>query len=182
MLVRELMDPVAKPEFRAAFMPHHSSADYDDWQSVCDALGIRYVDPTAPVEDTLEAIRRSALVVTESLHGAVVADAFRVPWIPVRTRPRILEFKWQDWAGSLELGHSFEWLPPAWKPDIDTQFKRRVRPVSTRVARERLRWLTRFGKKRLSRDDVLERVRQRMREAFRDLLDAAVRAADLQPG
>src|SRR5439155_10040399 len=41
----------------------------------------------------------------ESLHGAIVADALRVPWVPLRIRrnPHTSPFKWEDWCSSMEL-------------------------------------------------------------------------------
>jgi succinoglycan biosynthesis protein ExoV len=51
-------------------------------------------------------IRRIAaapLVIAESMHAAIIADAFRVPWIPVRFSPHFHAEKWLDWAASLDM-------------------------------------------------------------------------------
>lgn len=172
VLVRELMEPAPSPGGAAAFMPHHRTSPYDDWRAVCAPLGMRYIDPAGSVQETLDLIRMSSLVITESLHGAIVADAFRVPWIPVRTRRRILGFKWEDFALSLGLVHRFEWLLPAWKKDIDWKLKRAARPLTGSIARARLRWLVRFGERRLSRQDVFDETRVRLRGRFQQLLEA----------
>jgi len=37
------------------------------------------------------------------MHGAIVADALRVPWLPVCCNDDILAFKWQDWLSTLKL-------------------------------------------------------------------------------
>ena len=42
----------------------------------------------------------------------IVADALRVPWIPLVTSPRILSFKWQDWCQSIELTYQPQFVPP----------------------------------------------------------------------
>ena len=42
------------------------------------------------------------------MHGAIVADTLRVPWIPVRTNPKILPFKWLDWCQSVKLPYRYE--------------------------------------------------------------------------
>ena len=170
ILSRAVIAPSPSSANPVAFMPHHLTAKYDDWQSVCDALAIRYIDPGAPVAQTLAAIRTSSVLIAEAMHGAIIADALRVPWIPVRTRARIAEFKWHDWSLSLQIEHCFEWLPPAWKKTIDWEWKRRARPLAHAVARERLRWLARFGKRRLSRDAVFDAVYRRMRDAFQELI------------
>ena len=37
------------------------------------------------------------------MHGAIVADALRVPWIPARLYGHFMEFKWRDWTESIEV-------------------------------------------------------------------------------
>jgi succinoglycan biosynthesis protein ExoV len=39
------------------------------------------------------------------MHGAILADTLRVPWIPVITSPIINVFKWRDWTMSLGLDY-----------------------------------------------------------------------------
>lgn len=173
LLVRAVVEPSGQaPASQTAFMPHHQTQPYDLWRPICEALGIRYLDPTAPVETTLEAIRTSGVVITEAMHGAVVADALRVPWIPVRSRPRIATFKWEDWSRSIGIEHAFEWLPPVWCPGIDQAWKRTAHPVAMRAGRERLRWLVRFGRRRLSQDRVFRAVYARLWDAFQDMARA----------
>ena len=40
-------------------------------------------------------------MLAESLHAAIIADAFRVPWIPVRIGHKFLAGKWTDWAAGI---------------------------------------------------------------------------------
>jgi succinoglycan biosynthesis protein ExoV len=174
LLLRELIEPAWTAKYDAAFMPHHITAHYDDWRHVCESLSICYIDPRAPVTGTIDAIRKSSVLITESLHGAIVADAFRVPWIPVRTRPRILEFKWQDWSRSLALEHSFEWLAPIWNRNIDSRLKGILHPFASSLAHDRLRWLIRFGRRRLSSETEFQQVYRRLVDAFRTLVEDAI--------
>lgn len=60
---------------------------------------------TAPVPKILNQITRAKLAVTEAMHGAILANALRVPWIPVTTSPIINVFKWRDWTMSLGLDY-----------------------------------------------------------------------------
>jgi succinoglycan biosynthesis protein ExoV len=46
------------------------------------------------------------------MHGAIVADALRVPWVPIVTSPRILKLKWQDWCSSVNLPYQPDHLYP----------------------------------------------------------------------
>jgi len=52
-------------------------------------------------------------VVTEAMHGAIVADTLRIPWVPVVCSPAILPFKWSDWTRSVELAYRPRLLPPS---------------------------------------------------------------------
>lgn len=157
LLVRELIEPAGTSE-HVAFMPHFKSAKKGDWESVCDAASIHYINPQGSVIDTLDIIRRSSLVITEAMHGAIVADALRIPWIPVQTRPGINDFKWQDWSSSLELDHRFEEVPHI----FENGRRRLLFPITIPLVRYRLRWLVRHGKRRLSRTAVFQRVYDRL--------------------
>ncbi len=44
------------------------------------------------------------------MHGAIVADAYRIPWIGVDMYG-VNKFKWQDWMLSLELDVPLYKLP-----------------------------------------------------------------------
>lgn len=99
--------PAQAKRFDVAFMPHHSTVAGDFWRRACTALNIHYIDPcgfdTAAV---IEQIASSRLVIAEAMHGAIVADTFRVPWIPVTSVTETNSFKWQDWCGSLEMTYA----------------------------------------------------------------------------
>jgi succinoglycan biosynthesis protein ExoV len=49
------------------------------------------------------------------MHGAIAADALRIPWIPIITSPRMLTFKWQDWCSSLGLKYKPYYILPLGK-------------------------------------------------------------------
>lgn len=96
-----------------SFMPHiHSAtAAAQSWQRICQQANVRYIDPRWPIEEVLQAIGSSELLLAEAMHGAIAADALRVPWIPVVTSPRVYAFKWQDWCASMQLPYSPYRLP-----------------------------------------------------------------------
>jgi succinoglycan biosynthesis protein ExoV len=105
ILVRYLYQASGEKFYKAAYMPHFTEAVYNGqaWQELCQNLNIHYIDPTAPVEQVLLEIARSEVLYTEAMHGAIVADALRVPWVAVKTKADILEFKWNDWLSSLQV-------------------------------------------------------------------------------
>jgi succinoglycan biosynthesis protein ExoV len=111
ILLRILDLPKPSTSHPVSFMPHWESANFGAWKEVCRQAGVNYIDPREPLESVLDSIRSSEKLVTGSMHGAIVADAFRVPWIPVRPFAKWHFMKWFDWAGSLEVKIDFESLP-----------------------------------------------------------------------
>lgn len=88
-------------------MPHYRTLAVVDWEKICARSAIRFIDPTRPVAEVIDAISGVDRLVTEALHGAIVADLFRVPWLRVCCHGReyegaeVSEFKWTDWGNSL---------------------------------------------------------------------------------
>lgn len=113
LLVAELFTAIRTRQ-GCSFMPHihNASAAAKNWQRICQQANIRYIDPRWPVEKVLQDIGTSELLLAEAMHGAITADALRVPWIPIVTSPRIYTFKWQDWCASMNLAYHPHRLPP----------------------------------------------------------------------
>ena len=86
-----------------AIMPHHLSVPFLDWPRVCALGGFRFINPAGGVEEVLNEIAGSQIVIAEAMHGAIVADALRIPWIPMQIYPQFLPFKWHDWMESLGI-------------------------------------------------------------------------------
>ena len=94
------------------FMPHHRTLRRTPWAEIAQEAGFQYVSPQQSFEETLRAFATARLIVTEALHGAIVADALRIPWLPVRISPRFEEFKWHDWCLSMHVQFEpFDILP-----------------------------------------------------------------------
>lgn len=127
-LLRLLNLPAQPKQYPVAFMPHWESARYWNWRAVCEAAGVQYIDPFGATEDVLRTIQRSELVVAEAMHGAIVADALRVPWIAVQSSGQILGYKWNDWCSSLGLSYNPVTLPALY----DEQTFRTVLPKRLR--------------------------------------------------
>lgn len=109
--VRLLAAPGVAKRYRASFMCHHASHPDVNWKGLCERAGLNFISPLAPIGEVIDAIVQSEVVIAEAMHGAIIADAFRVPWIPVRYGYRSLDFKWQDWCQSLGLSYQPVDLP-----------------------------------------------------------------------
>ncbi|MBR2689784.1 MAG: polysaccharide pyruvyl transferase family protein [Aquamicrobium sp.] len=95
----------------AIFVPHWESTVGGIWPLVCQAAGLGYVDPCGEAKSVIRAIAQADLVVAESMHAAILADAFRVPWVAVTTSRSINSFKWRDWATSLGVDYRPRQIP-----------------------------------------------------------------------
>jgi succinoglycan biosynthesis protein ExoV len=85
------------------FMPHHSAAATGGWDLACKQAGVVYLDPRGNCETLIHAIAGARLVIADAMHGAIVADVLRVPWVPVVTSTEINTFKWLDWTLSMRV-------------------------------------------------------------------------------
>lgn len=85
------------------YMPHaHSNVLYD-WAAVCQDAGLHFIDARWPVERVLYEVSRCRKLVAEAMHGAICADAMRVPWVPAVAYDYISGAKWQDWLSTQAL-------------------------------------------------------------------------------
>ena len=100
---------------------------------------------------------KSKLVVTEAMHGAIVADAFRVKWIPVSWHNFIVDYKWRDWCGSLNM----QYQPLTLKRllTLERSFRNKVtRRIAPLFALMKLRFNFQHLRPFLSEDSEIERV------------------------
>jgi succinoglycan biosynthesis protein ExoV len=146
-----------------AYMPHCASARHADWAELCDEAGLRFIDPRWPVERVLRALRQTSTLITEALHGAILAEAFRIPWAPVKSSPTVLDFKWLDWCQSIGLDYAPEPLPTLWRP-AGTALGRLRFVLKRSAARNALKRLARKHRSQLADEARFAAVKGRLNE------------------
>lgn len=98
----EFADLVRAPKAREQlFVPHHSVARKYDWERICAGTGLTPLNPSGNSREIISRIACAETVIAESMHAAIIADAFRVPWQCVSISRAFNAFKWSDWAESI---------------------------------------------------------------------------------
>lgn len=115
------------------FVPHWESVSLVNWQEACRRCDMEFVDPRGDARHVIGKISRAPLVLAESMHAAIIADTFRVPWIPTRIGRSFLASKWRDFFMSSGIETEIE---PLHEDRI--KFPSRIGPISTRKLAHKL--------------------------------------------
>ena len=86
---------------RPVFVPHHASVHRADWEALCNKAGVEYVSPEGDAREVISKLAAAPLVIAESMHAVILADAFGTPWHAVSISHLFHKSKWMDWADSL---------------------------------------------------------------------------------
>lgn len=113
ILLRQM--ELAKPAsgIDVAFMPHYESLERGPWDEACRLAGIKLIDATDPLEKVIAEIKGARVLITEAMHGAIVADALRTPWIGAKPIFAGHHMKWLDWSGALDIELRMHELKPS---------------------------------------------------------------------
>ena len=185
ILLRETPLPEKAAGNDIAFMPHFQSATRGNWEKACALAGITYLDPREDTQELLARIRGAKLLISEAMHGAIVADALRTPWIGIVPFIPLHRAKWADWAASLEIPLRRVQLRPSnlleayshltglsgqgWKSNRILR-SRLAAPASSALCHIAARHLTRLAETvepQLSSDAAITRATARSMEALR---------------
>jgi succinoglycan biosynthesis protein ExoV len=146
-------------------------------KKICRDLSFTYLSPDAPFETFIETIRSASWVITEAMHGAILADTLRTPWVPFKFLYHH-KFKWQDWFDSIDLPYECKVMQPIfWDkgPAAETPVKAFARDVYRQskllLATQSLRRIHRKAAPLLSADDVLANRKQRLIDRVRYIND-----------
>lgn len=126
ILLRALVDcPGPNPNGPIGYMPHWESMERGNWAEVCALAGIKLIDPRGTVDQVLDEIRQCRFLITEAMHGAIVGDALRVPWIAIVPHESKHHEKWFDWAEALDIKLRTHYLPPSTIQEVRAKIRHR---------------------------------------------------------
>lgn len=153
-------------KYKFGYAPHHGCANCE-WENVCNDLGILYIDPRLDFQQVKTKLLSCETLITEAMHGAIVADAYRIPWIPVKTANKINNFKWNDWCGSLELNYNPLKLAGLWSLNRDCgAVKKAYQRIKRQTVKYKLQNIMRRSKPMLSNENIYQDRLIRVRDAY----------------
>ena len=137
VLIRLAGTPAPNPTARCGLIATGHSMLQFDWESVCRDAGIRFISCHWSVDRVLAEMNACEILLCEAMHGAIVADALRIPWVPISLYGRLLEFKWRDWLASVKMEYVPQHITPLYNAtDL---------PVAQRIKNAAKRQLARWG-------------------------------------
>ncbi len=172
-------------KYEVSLMPYFKSLEYFDWPAICKELGYHYISPLSEngVEFTMREIAASKRIITEAMHGAIVADLLRVPWhrfvfsTPHTEGSKISDFKWTDWTLSMKMANPPVTFIPFY---LDTRLNqhclnltgKRISPqffLKGRIRKEVLKNLNNIDEYSLSKSEILADIDRRIADKIEAL-------------
>jgi succinoglycan biosynthesis protein ExoV len=156
ILVNALYSPPSCKAFTISLIPHWTH-DKNYYRSICSRYGIHYISPlNADVKEVIDEIAASELIIAEAMHGAIVADALRIPWVPVDIHG-VNELKWEDWCASLKLRYEPMRLPKLFPGRWLRKLVRRIKPLDVLYVSMFIKMVVNKPRVFLSDDSVFNR-------------------------
>jgi succinoglycan biosynthesis protein ExoV len=106
LLIREVEEPVKNDLGEVGLFPHYLSSRSADWEAIAKEAGLLFISPEWGVEKVLIEMKKCKLILAEAMHGAIVADALRIPWQPLILGSHVNTIKWQDWLDTVDLKYT----------------------------------------------------------------------------
>jgi pyruvyltransferase len=124
LLLPRFHSPPSEKRYEVGVVPHY--ADYRTIQTDVDP-SIALIDVRRPWQEVVSQIRSCHVVLSSSLHGLVVADAFGIPSVWVRITDRLVggDFKFRDYY--LGTGREVQ-APQQWSDGIDSALRNPAPP------------------------------------------------------
>lgn len=98
------LEPVGQVQENSpvGLIPHYQTWDGFDWPEVARQAGMVAINPRQAPQLVVDQMRQCSRILTESLHGAICADAMGIDWAPCVLAHRFNDFKWRDWLATID--------------------------------------------------------------------------------
>jgi len=102
LLLPRYYTPKREIKYKLGIIPHYTELLISTIENVKNA-NIKIIDITKPVEQFIDEINQCEYVVSSSLHGLIVCDAYQIPngWIKLSNRIAGGDFKYFDYFSSI---------------------------------------------------------------------------------
>ncbi|PIE23462.1 MAG: hypothetical protein CSA62_07540 [Planctomycetota bacterium] len=109
LLTPDLVPRARKSYGQVALVPHVTTSVImgTSLKRSCEYSGIRYVDPRLAPSEFVAELTACDWVLSEAMHGAILADSYGIPWVPLVSGKHIDRWKWADWAETMHLDLAF---------------------------------------------------------------------------
>lgn len=103
-LLAPLIVKPADKRYKFGYIPHYSHSNID-MSSFFKDIDYHIVDPHLPVEVFLKEISKCEVILSESLHGIIFADAYNIPNARVVLDTKLLsgDFKFKDYDSNFDF-------------------------------------------------------------------------------
>jgi len=129
------------------------------------------------IEFTMSEIASCECLITEAMHGAIVADALRVPWkrfrffAHIHEGEAVSEVKWNDWLASINIKKNVFWELPYINSDVfpkryfKNYFAKKQRNIINKKIAENFNIIEGFS---LSTDAVFDNIILKMKNVINE--------------
>ncbi|WP_018169295.1 polysaccharide pyruvyl transferase family protein [Thioalkalivibrio sp. ALMg9] len=167
ILLHRTEDLNPKKDIDCAFMPHHALFS-ERMRQLCEQAGVHFIHPEASCDSVIDQIGRSRKLICSAMHGAITAEALRVPWLPVITNRQMLLSKWHDWSASMQTEVHFHKLPTIWSHANRSPHGWVLAKFKGNAFSRKLKQLARKGNFQLGADRILQDRIQRIENKIHD--------------
>lgn len=100
ILLPKYYSPVITKKFKVGVIPHYIDKDCEDLKHIGEHL---IIDVQSSVEQVIDSMLSCDIILSSSLHGLIVADAYNIPtcWVKFSNRVYGNDFKFRDYYSSM---------------------------------------------------------------------------------
>ncbi|WP_336127223.1 hypothetical protein [Mesoflavibacter sp. CH_XMU1422-2] len=157
-------------KYKISFIPYFRHVNHFNWKMFEKITGIHVILPTMPIDKVIEEIQSSKNILSAAMHGCILADAYRIPWMRVKFSKHgsesslTSEIKWDDWLKSVKIknnqSHTFGF-----------SLNSKLSIIKQIIITLLLRFKFKQNKFTLSRDDVINEIDKKLAKELVDFKD-----------